>query len=164
MENIFIFIIIMIISGMLSKKKKQGARQTETKVERTSHFDEGGNLVQVPKASPEQKLSDLLERIGMIEKETDEAVAATEEEIYQMQDEYTEHVYSEPKIDFESGPSSTDTIDTETSVNSSQKLRSLATSDDYAIKRSESRILKLFNTRSKLKRAVVISEIFNRKY
>ncbi len=168
MENIFIFIVIMIISGILSKKKKQ-AQQTVRPVEKTTHYDENGNAVErpgpKPKPSTEQKLSDLLEKIGMIEKQTDEAVEATEEEIYQMEYEYNENDYSEPKVAYETGSSVSPEGEERISVHSSEKLRYSDSSVDYSIKNAgDNRLRKLFDSRSKLKRAVVISEIFNRKY
>lgn len=191
MEKIVIFIIIMIVSSYFSKKKKKQATLTSKKSD-TTFFDTKGNKVSesrhrsvakptVNSTQQPQSISDALSELKSIFTNTPKPKPVPEPEVvYETNygevsteandSEYSEKDYREEQIKYETQRSAS------RSKYKSQSVQEENTSgfkpmdtNSYAIKIKKEVYRKdimagLFNTKNQLKKAVIINEIFNKKY
>lgn len=165
MEKIFFFIIIMIISSLLSKNKKKRVT-SYTKKEKTTYFDDKGRPANGPK--PVTDLKSLLDRM----KNTDTFIP----EPQTSEPEYVEEYIEEPvevqyiqddNVRFpEKSFDEKQTSGWKMPERQESKLHSENKDEDesYAIKERVNRHRSLLNTRQRLKDAIVVSEILNRRY
>ena len=177
MEKIVIFIIIMMVSSYFSKKKRKRANFTSTKNTDTTFFDDKGNKVSgtrstlkpIAKTNTQpQSISDALSELKNIftntvqpkpEPEPVYETSFTEVSTEANNSDYTEKDYREEQIKYE----------TQKPVKEKSDNLKMAENNSYAIK-TEKKVYRkdvftnLFSTKNQLKKAVIINEIFNKKY
>ena len=161
MEKIFLFIIIMIISSLLSKNKKKAV--SERTREKTTYFDDKGQVPVVPK--PVTDLKSLLDRMKNADSYIPEPQSSEPETVH----EYVEEpvALQDDNARFpEKSLDENQTGDWKMPEREESKLHSENREEDesYLIKERVNRHRSLLNTRERLKDAIVVSEILNRKY
>ena len=162
MEKIFFFIIIMIISSLLSKNKKKRVTSYKEK-EKTTYFDDKGRPVNEPK--PVTDLKGLLDRMKnidtyipepqpsepeLVEEYVEEPVEATEENKRSPETSLDELLSGEWKV-----PEREE---------SRLQIENYQEDDSYRISEQKNRFSGLLNGKQKLKEAIIVSEILNRRY
>lgn len=164
MEKIFFFIIIMIISSLLSKNKKKAA-SGRTK-ERTTYFDDKGRPANDPK--PVTDLKSLLDRMKNIDSHISEPQPSEPETVEEYVEEPVEVHYSQDENSRSPEKSLDEMLSGEWKMpeREESKLHSENRDEDesYRIKVRVNRHRSLLNTRERLKDAIVVSEILNRRY
>ncbi|MCK5760549.1 MAG: hypothetical protein KAH33_04595 [Candidatus Delongbacteria bacterium] len=177
MEKIVIFIIIMIVSSYFSKKKRKRANFTSTKKTDTTFFDGKGNKVSGSRSSSKpiaqttakpQSISDALSELKNIFSNTPQQQPKPEP-VYETNygeisteandSDYTEKDYKEVQIKYES----------QNTVKEKPASLKPTENNSYAIKTKKIVYRKdiltgLFSTKNELKKAVIINEVFNKKY
>ena len=186
MEKIVIFIIIMIVSSYFSKKKRKKATFSSMKKTDTTFFDDKGNKISESRhrssskpvansTEQPQSISDALNELKNIFTNTPQQQSKSEpapvplEPVYETNyaevsteandAHYSEKDYREEQIKYER----------QNSVKNKPVNLQPVENDSYAIK-AEKKVYRkdvftnLFNTKNQLKKAVIINEIFNKKY
>jgi hypothetical protein len=162
MEKIFFFIIIMIISSLLSKNKKKRVT-SYTKKEKTTYFDGKGKPANDPK--PVTDLKGFLDRMKKVDSYMPEPQTSEPE----AKEEYVPEPV-EVQQDYKRSPekSMDEMLSGEWKIPEREetKLQSENREEDesYSIKVRVNRHRNLLNTRQKLKDAIIVSEILNRRY
>ena len=186
MEKIVIFIIIMIVSSYFSKKKRKKSTFSSMKKTDTTFFDGKGNKVSesrhrssskptVNSTKQPQSISDALSELKNIFSNTAQQQPAPKpvpvpmEPVYETNygevsteandSDYTERDYREEQIKYER----------QNTVKEKPINLQPDKNDSYAIKVEQKVYRKdimtgLFGTKNQLKKAVIINEIFNKKY
>lgn len=161
MEKIFLFIIIMIISSLLSKNKKKAA--SERSGGKTTYSNDKGQSAGGHK--PVTDLKSLLDRM----KNIDNYISEPQTPEPEPEEEYIPEPV-EVKQDYKRSPEKSldEMLSGEWKMPERQesKLQSENKGEDesYRIKVRVNRHRNLLNTRQKLKDAIIVSEILNRRY
>ena len=188
MEKIVIFILIMIVSSYFSKKKRKRASFTSTKKTDTTFFDKKGNKVSGTRSTLKpiaqttaqpQSISEALSELKNIFTNTPQQQPKPEP-VYETNygetsteandSDYTEKDYKEEQIKYETqNPAPTSKSKSQSAVKEKFSGFKPMENNSYAIK-SENKVYRkdvfagLFSTKNQLKKAVIINEIFNKKY
>ena len=165
MEKIFIFIIIMIISSILSKNKKKAA--AEKQKPKTTYSSNPGESIKMPK--PVSDLKEMLNRLRNIDNNPHENDVVMSEENVQFEEDHSEYQneYSETvekSVDEKQSGKWKAPERQESKLYSENKIEIKAETNSYSIKERINRHRQLLNTTEKLKDAIIVSEILNRKY
>lgn len=194
MEKIFIFIIIMIVSSFLSKnKKKKASRAYEEKNETKTHFNNSVTSAPKPQPKPVQDLRDLLNTLknfdpknmsAKIDNTESKPLMANEPEIQSTEKLESRFAFKEQNSEAysfnESKKSYDPTAKSYSDVAVYDEKSSNYNEDQTTKKRVEPKIDKFemllkqdkktvfkekyFDSKSKLKNAIIVSEILKSKY
>ncbi|MFO7811251.1 MAG: hypothetical protein R6V47_07785 [Candidatus Delongbacteria bacterium] len=184
MENIFIFIIIMIISSLISKNKKNAAEKNTTGkpvTRNNTHKNKSGLLNDI---KPVTDLKEFLDRLnnegsnheGTSDLNSQNYDAVEDQSEYQQQTDNVQDSQDTEQQDrleemLQYSRKRTGDTDQEISFNGERIIAGEVPSEEYTkedtsydIKKKENRFSKILDSRSKLKNAIIVSEILNRRY
>ena len=186
MEKIVIFIIIMIVSSYFSKKKRKRANFTSTKKTDTTFFDKKGNKVSESRYKTSSKptvnstqqphsISEALSELKNIftntpqqkpEPEPVYETSFTEVSTEANDANYSEEGYREEQIKYETqntAPTVKNTVKEKNDGFRPMDETSYVIKTKKIVQRKDV-FTNLFNTKNQLKKAVIINEVFNKKY